>query len=138
VTGQVLLSLLFLAASYQPSNSTEASLACLYRLFTEAHETIIFCGESLDVDHENQYAMSRELLKEFINKNTRADSSKIRPGYDEAIRQHLTTEGTSRICQSQIYSTVRKSLLGATTQEQVEALRQRLATVTDPDKGECF
>jgi hypothetical protein len=132
------LALLLLSALSRPLMSAELSVACVYMALTESHEGLMRCGESISSDRAKQYALVRALLRDFINKNARADRDKISSDYDDVIRRHSMLKARDYICGESIYPFLRQFFMAHTTPGSVELLRKDLERLRDPTEGDCL
>jgi hypothetical protein len=76
------------------SFGAEMSLRCLYVVITEGYESSVLCGEPITASRQEQYIISRALLRNFIDGNARDGSNQTAigsrqtaPDFDQMVRR---------------------------------------------------
>src|SRR5262249_35258979 len=114
----------------------QTSLKCIYELMTSIRESIVLCGETLDPNSEETYHKLRAAMKTFINENTKMDSKKIAPDYDQIKSlgtREMVAEGFCKLPEYPGWKEVLQEFL-----RDEATIRKRLETPGDPADGDCL
>jgi hypothetical protein len=116
----------------------DMSLKCVYEVMVGAYHNVSLCGGIIDPDSRTRFFELRSSLEIFINKHARTDRERITSDHDEKTINRLRSKSRSELCESPDYALLREALKRMLAQDQVEGIRRRLATPSDPSEGDCL
>jgi hypothetical protein len=117
------------------AHANNASINCEFAVLKQAHETLMFCGETIDPVSEARYDKLTKGFQSFIASNP--DS---RPGWNsvEEIQRSLLREGRDRVCKDPDYAWLREAFGRYVSDAGMAEVGSLLSRPRDPSEGDCF
>lgn len=115
--------------------ANNVAVKCELSILNNAHETLVYCGESIGPADETRYDKLSGDFSTFIGANA---NSKPR-WFDsvEEIRGSLAQEGRDRACKGPIYEGLRRAFFYAVSDVGMAEVSALLSRPRDPSEGDC-
>ena len=127
-----LACLLFLVTN---ARATNMAVDCEFSLLKQAHESLVFCGESIEPVNEARYDKLTQDFLAFIAMNGNPDKYN---GSLEQIRRRLRQDGRDRVCEDPDYPLLRRAFFRYISDVGMAEVSRLLSHPRDPSEGDCF
>lgn len=120
-------------SSLASAHASNMAIDCEYKLLKQAHETLRFCGESIDSVRQARYQhLVRDYLSFIAENKTR---NMMHDESVEDIRRSLEGMGHDRVCNDPVLWGV---FYFSVSDSGMAEARKKLSRRRDPSEGDCF